>query len=174
MKNDAGYLAVDPVCGMKVNPAEAARSTEFEGKTYHICSAACQQKFADNPISYVSPALQRQGTPVGHREHGRTVASTRARKDLAKDPVCGMMVDRASSLYIGSSSSSLRGAMWGCAALMAALAAAVPLYFGWAWWSALLALVLLACPVGLVWTALRFGRGANAFSDLPTKERRKP
>lgn len=99
MKNDAGYLAVDPVCGMQVNPAEAAGSTEFEGKTYHFCSATCQQKFADNPISYVSPGLQRQCAPVGHGEHGPTVASTRARKDLAKDPVCGMMVDKATSLH---------------------------------------------------------------------------
>lgn len=99
MKNDAGYLAVDPVCGMKVNPAEAAGSTEFEGRTYHFCSATCQQKFTGNPISYVSSALQRQGTPVGHGGHGQTVASTRARKDLAKDPVCGMMVDKATSLH---------------------------------------------------------------------------
>lgn len=73
-----------------------------------------------------------------------------------------------------STSSSLHGAMWGCGLLMAALAVAVPLYYGWAWWTVLLALVLLACPVGIVWTALRFGRGDNAFPTLPTKERRKP
>lgn len=74
----------------------------------------------------------------------------------------------------GSTSTRLHGAMWGCGLLMAALAVAVPLYYGLAWWTLLLALVLLACPVGIVWTAVRFGRDDDAFPTPSTKERRKP
>lgn len=74
----------------------------------------------------------------------------------------------------GPISSGLRGAMWSCGVLVALLAVAVPLRYGWAWWTVLLALVLLACPVVIAWTALRMGRGGRPFPSLPPAERRKP
>lgn len=64
-------------------------------------------------------------------------------------------------------------AMWGCGLLMTAIAAALPLRYGVSWWTLLLAAVLLACPAGLVWTALRFGRD-EPFPAIPSKERREP
>jgi Cu+-exporting ATPase len=39
----------DPVCGMQVNPASAAGSSEYNGKTYVFCSASCKQKFDRDP-----------------------------------------------------------------------------------------------------------------------------
>ena len=43
----------DPVCGMQVDPAKAAGSTEYNGKTYYFCAKACKTKFDANPESYV-------------------------------------------------------------------------------------------------------------------------
>ena len=40
---------VDPVCGMTVDPAKAAGSSEFGGETVYFCSAGCKQKFDTNP-----------------------------------------------------------------------------------------------------------------------------
>jgi Cu+-exporting ATPase len=37
---------VDPVCGMTVNPATAAGTSELEGVRYYFCSPACQEKFS--------------------------------------------------------------------------------------------------------------------------------
>lgn len=64
-------------------------------------------------------------------------------------------------------------AMQACGALMAAIAVALVLVFGWNWWTVLLAIVLLACPVTVVWTALRFGRD-NEFPVDPSSKRNKP
>jgi len=42
----------DPVCGMQVDPATAAGSSEYSGKTYYFCSASCRQKFDRDPKQY--------------------------------------------------------------------------------------------------------------------------
>lgn len=36
---------VDPVCGMTVEPAGAAGTSERDGARYHFCSLGCKQKF---------------------------------------------------------------------------------------------------------------------------------
>jgi Cu+-exporting ATPase len=102
MKNESAFLAVDPVCGMNVNPAEAAASEEYQGKTYHFCSAACHQKFQASPGSFIRSAPAASPAATHAHSHNRmTAAAPRglSTKDLAKDPVCGMMVDKASALH---------------------------------------------------------------------------
>jgi Cu+-exporting ATPase len=39
----------DVVCGMQVDPATAAGSSEYKGKTYYFCSKGCKSKFDANP-----------------------------------------------------------------------------------------------------------------------------
>ena len=39
----------DVVCGMQVDPAKAAGSSEYNGKTYYFCSKSCKTKFVANP-----------------------------------------------------------------------------------------------------------------------------
>jgi YHS domain-containing protein len=39
----------DVVCGMQVDPAKAAGSSEYNGKTYYFCSKSCKTKFDANP-----------------------------------------------------------------------------------------------------------------------------
>src|SRR5687768_2247914 len=46
--------AIDPVCGMTVDPAEAAGSFAHEGTTYHFCSLGCRNKFAASPARYLN------------------------------------------------------------------------------------------------------------------------
>jgi Cu+-exporting ATPase len=56
----------DPVCGMTVQPATAAGSHEYQGKTYYFCAASCLTKFRADPIHYLTPPEQRapRVTPV--------------------------------------------------------------------------------------------------------------
>ncbi len=42
----------DPVCGMQVDAAKAAGSSEHEGKTYYFCGAGCKRSFDANPAQY--------------------------------------------------------------------------------------------------------------------------
>ena len=44
----------DPVCGMDIDPKNAAATEEYQGKTYHFCSAACHDKFKAEPQKYVA------------------------------------------------------------------------------------------------------------------------
>src|SRR3954451_21043444 len=52
----APAAAVDPICGMTVDPAHAAGSVEHEGRKYYFCSPHCVQKFRSNPQAYLSGA----------------------------------------------------------------------------------------------------------------------
>ena len=44
----------DPVCGMEIDPKQAAASEKYQGKTYHFCSTACHDKFKAEPSKYTS------------------------------------------------------------------------------------------------------------------------
>ena len=39
----------DVVCGMQVDPAKAAGTSEYQGKTYYFCSKNCKAQFDANP-----------------------------------------------------------------------------------------------------------------------------
>ncbi|MEP7012012.1 MAG: heavy metal translocating P-type ATPase [Acidobacteriota bacterium] len=47
--------ALDPVCGMTVNPATAKHRSEHGGKPYFFCSAGCREKFEKDPAKYLAP-----------------------------------------------------------------------------------------------------------------------
>lgn len=43
----------DPVCKMKITPADAVASQEYEGKTYYFCSQDCADSFRESPEDYL-------------------------------------------------------------------------------------------------------------------------
>jgi len=51
-------MALDPVCGMTVDPANAAAKAEYQGQTYWFCSAHCQKKFISSPDTFLKPAVE--------------------------------------------------------------------------------------------------------------------
>jgi len=100
-------MAIDPVCGMKVQEQSAAGSAEFAGQRYYFCSTSCLTKFQSNAPLYARSGAPR--TPLTqhahlhpHGEHDLgarpPTAPARAGKDIAKDPICGMVVDKATAL----------------------------------------------------------------------------
>ncbi|HEY8571680.1 heavy metal translocating P-type ATPase [Phenylobacterium sp.] len=48
-----GKTAVDPVCGMRVNPHTTAHKAEHAGRPYYFCSAGCRTKFVADPPKYL-------------------------------------------------------------------------------------------------------------------------
>ena len=46
-------MALDPVCGMEVEPETAAGSWEYLGTTYYFCSVGCLEDFKEDPGSYL-------------------------------------------------------------------------------------------------------------------------
>jgi P-type Cu+ transporter len=48
-----GHMAIDPVCGMKVDPHTAKHRAEYGGRPYYFCSAGCREKFLTDPERYL-------------------------------------------------------------------------------------------------------------------------
>jgi Cu+-exporting ATPase len=48
--------AVDPVCGMTVDPATTGHRHSHRHRTYYFCSSGCRGKFAANPEKYLGQA----------------------------------------------------------------------------------------------------------------------
>lgn len=47
-------MARDPVCGMDVDPATAAGSSDYKGKTYYFCAPGCKKSFDEDPEKYLA------------------------------------------------------------------------------------------------------------------------
>lgn len=61
-----------------------------------------------------------------------------------------------------------------CAVGMAGLAVALVASGEVSWWRLLLALLLLACPAIVIWSALRFGRREDFQPDNTSERERTP
>jgi len=46
--------AIDPVCGMQVDPAEAAGAWPYDGVTYYFCSVGCLERFKADPADVLA------------------------------------------------------------------------------------------------------------------------
>jgi Cu+-exporting ATPase len=46
--------AIDPVCGMSVDPHTAKHRADYHGQPYYFCSAGCKTKFTADPEKYLS------------------------------------------------------------------------------------------------------------------------
>ncbi|MBI3752586.1 MAG: YHS domain-containing protein, partial [Deltaproteobacteria bacterium] len=82
----------DPVCGMTVDEKKAVGTSVFNGQTIYFCSVKCKERFDADPESFMSPAQ-------GKKESHKTMAAAWAgAHETAKDPICGMAVDKNRSL----------------------------------------------------------------------------
>jgi putative ABC transport system ATP-binding protein len=52
--SDLGRLAIDPVCGMGVEPERARASLQHAGETYYFCSRGCSWEFQEEPESFTA------------------------------------------------------------------------------------------------------------------------
>ena len=52
---DPDQSVIDPVCGMKVNPATSKHRFDHGGTLFHFCSAGCRAKFVASPEAYLDP-----------------------------------------------------------------------------------------------------------------------
>ena len=46
--------AIDPVCGMKVDPQSSDIVSTYGKNDYYFCANACRKAFDDNPEKYLS------------------------------------------------------------------------------------------------------------------------
>ncbi|WP_342713444.1 heavy metal translocating P-type ATPase [Bradyrhizobium sp. B124] len=58
-------FAIDPVCGMKVNPATAKHRFSYKGEEYLFCSGRCRERFEAEPDKYLKPREAEPPMPAG-------------------------------------------------------------------------------------------------------------
>jgi P-type Cu+ transporter len=85
--------AVDPVCGMNVDPA-SAQMHRLGDETYHFCSAGCRDKFVANPERY----LKTQSHPENQPAATGTIWTCPMHPEIRRDepgacPICGMALE---------------------------------------------------------------------------------
>ena len=100
---------VDPVCGMKVDPAKAAGKFEYKGETYYFCNPNCHRKFSADPETYLNktqrlaemltplPMVQLGGKAKSLPVMSSVPAPTVVQAETHIDPVCGMTVEPATA-----------------------------------------------------------------------------
>ena len=104
----ARRTAVDPVCGMAVDPDRAAHRFEHDGVTYVFCNPRCREAFAANPDRYLDreqghrhPAVEPTGgaAPASIDQPGAAVLYTcPMHPEVVNDrpgscPICGMALE---------------------------------------------------------------------------------
>lgn len=53
----ADNTTVDPVCGMKLDPAQAKFTSDYDGMRYYFCSENCKHRFDHDPEVYLHSDL---------------------------------------------------------------------------------------------------------------------
>jgi len=81
-------MALDPVCGMTVDPARAAGRVDYGDATYYFCSKGCVAKFTSDPQKYLSgarEAMPHQAPPL--MQIGGLKRTTQAAPESSKSEV---------------------------------------------------------------------------------------
>src|SRR3546814_160676 len=86
--------AIDPVCGMTVDPATTPHHATHDGTDYHFCSAGCRTKFLADPQRYLHPD---QAEPLPPPPPG-TRHTCPMHPEIVQDgpgtcPICGMALE---------------------------------------------------------------------------------
>jgi YHS domain-containing protein len=56
---ESSKSAVDPVCGMSVNPETTSITADVEGKHYYFCAEGCRKAFVENPKKFIDAQCAR-------------------------------------------------------------------------------------------------------------------
>ena len=61
----AAHEVVDPVCGMKIDPADAVGQVDFRGTTYYFCNTSCLKRFRAHPEQFIGAKAKQTEAPAG-------------------------------------------------------------------------------------------------------------
>jgi Cu+-exporting ATPase len=84
--------AIDPVCGMKVDPATAKHRLSYKGQDYFFCGARCRERFEAEPEKFLQPNQPEPAAPAG------TIYTCPMHPEIRQVgpgncPICGMTLE---------------------------------------------------------------------------------
>jgi Cu+-exporting ATPase len=88
----AADAAIDPVCGMTVDPHATPHRHSYHGHTYYFCAAGCRAKFATDPQKYLGASKGAEPVPEG------TIYTCPMHPEIRQIgpgscPICGMALE---------------------------------------------------------------------------------
>lgn len=90
---DSQTNALDPVCGMRVDPAKTPHHATHEGTHYHFCSAGCLGKFTADPAKYFASAPRAEVIAVPGAMWTCPMHPEIRQQGLGTCPICGMALE---------------------------------------------------------------------------------
>ena len=90
---NAGGTAIDPVCGMRVDPATAAGRYDYRGTTYYFCAVSCLQRFKAAPDTFVGGAPKPPQPTVAGTEYTCPMHPEVRQDHPGACPKCGMALE---------------------------------------------------------------------------------
>jgi Cu+-exporting ATPase len=87
--------AIDPVCGMTVNPLTTPHHADHAGATYHFCAASCRAKFVANPARYLDPEQLKAAADAAPKDAEYTCPMHPEIRQIGPGscPICGMALE---------------------------------------------------------------------------------
>jgi Cu+-exporting ATPase len=86
---------VDPVCGMTIDPADAAGRFDYKGTTYYFCHQSCLDRFRAAPEEFLNPDAAPKPAPAGDADAEYTCPMDPEvrQKGPGACPKCGMALE---------------------------------------------------------------------------------
>jgi Cu+-exporting ATPase len=88
---------IDPVCGMTVDPADAAGTSAYRGQTYYFCHPSCLERFESAPAEFVAgEGVAKPATPSatpGARSYVCPMDPEIRHTEPGSCPKCGMALE---------------------------------------------------------------------------------
>jgi Cu+-exporting ATPase len=114
----------DPVCGMAVDPANAAGKVDYQGQTYYFCNVSCRTAFQANPERYLSPQ-DHSAPPSEPVEYTCPMHPEIVNNGPGACPICGMALEprHASAEAVNPELRDMTRRFWASVALTAPILA---------------------------------------------------
>ena len=87
--------AIDPVCGMTVNPLTTPHHAQHAGQDYHFCAAGCRSKFMAEPNKYLDPEQIKATAEAQPKDAEYTCPMHPEIRQIGPGscPICGMALE---------------------------------------------------------------------------------
>jgi Cu+-exporting ATPase len=85
--------AIDPVCGMTVDPAKTPHHATHHGVEYHFCNPRCREKFIADPGKYLAPPSDPPTDALPGAIHTCPMHPQVRQPGPGTCPICGMALE---------------------------------------------------------------------------------
>jgi Cu+-exporting ATPase len=85
--------AIDPVCGMSVEPAKTPHHATHDGVEYHFCNPRCREKFIADPGRYLAPPSDPPTEALPGTIHTCPMHPQVRQAGPGTCPICGMALE---------------------------------------------------------------------------------